>query len=377
MNVAGLILTNIHDEFLPELTRLRAIASVPYGGRYRLIDFALSNMVNANITKVGVITHSNYQSLLDHIGTGKDWDLARRSGGINILPPFVSPFNGGANKIYSTRLEALMGVVNFIMSCKEDYIVLSDCDIVWNLHLEDVIDAHIAQGADITVVTRKIDNRRSFNLATDVREVVADEEGVVRDFREIVEETENDIEISTNCMVINRQILLNIIMDAMSNGNSSFYNYLARHAYQLKIRAYRFQGYYSIINSLSSYFKCNMDMLNSDTRREIFRTPGYPVYTKVRNSTPTIYRNDANVTNSVVADGCIIEGKVENSIIFRGVKIGRGTVVRNSILLQDTNVGDNVSLNCVITDKNVVIRDERTLSGHESLPFFINKGKMI
>ena len=378
MNVAGLIFTNIHDEFLPELTRQRAIASVPYGGRYRLIDFALSNMVNANITDIGVVTHNNYRSLLDHIGTGKDWDLARRSGGITMLPPFVSSADStSANTLYTTRLEALMGVLSFIVHCKQDYIVLSDCDIVWNLHLSEVIDAHIASGADITVVSRHLEDRSRADLTRDTYQVIVRHNNLISDFLEVVDDTEREIDICTNLFVLKRQTLLNIIKGAMAHHNSNFYTYLARNAYSMRIQAFPYTGYYARIDSLPAYFRCSMEMLDPAVRRELLRTEGQPIFTKVRNSAPSLYRTGANVSNSVVADGCIIEGTVENCIVFRGVKVGRGSVIRNSVLLQNTTIADGVSLNCVITDKNVVIRDGRTLSGDASLPFFIGKGKMI
>ena len=158
MNAVGLIFTNIHDNNIPDLTRYRTIASVPYGGRYRLIDFILSSMVNSDITKIGIITHNNYQSLLDHLGTGKDWDLARREGGIKILPPYITSFENAASaKYYASRLEALMGAVNFISRCNEDYIIMSDCDLICNIDLQKVLEYHIEKGADITFVTNTQD----------------------------------------------------------------------------------------------------------------------------------------------------------------------------------------------------------------------------
>ena len=158
MTVAGLIFSNIHDQSIPEMTRRRTMASIPFGCRYRLVDFALSNMVNSGITNVGIITHYNYQSLMDHVGNGKDWDLARRSGGIKILPPYVTAYeNSAASKLYENRLEALMGAVNFINRCGADYIVLSDCDGVLNIDLSEVIEDHVNSGAFMTVVTKKLD----------------------------------------------------------------------------------------------------------------------------------------------------------------------------------------------------------------------------
>ena len=156
MSVAGLIFSNIHDKAIPEMTNIRAMASIPFGGRYRLIDFPLSNMVNSGITKIGIITHDNYQSLMDHIGTGKDWDLARRSGGIKILPPFISTSGvaGHSGRPYTSRLEALLGATAFSSRCNEDQIVLSDCDGICNIDLNEVLDEHIKRNADLTIVTR-------------------------------------------------------------------------------------------------------------------------------------------------------------------------------------------------------------------------------
>ena len=295
-----------------------------------------------------------------------------------MLPPFVSSADStSANTLYTTRLEALMGVLSFIVHCKQDYIVLSDCDIVWNLHLSEVIDAHIASGADITVVSRHLEDRSRADLTRDTYQVIVRHNNLISDFLEVVDDTEREIDICTNLFVLKRQTLLNIIRGAMAHHNSNFYTYLARNAYSMRIQAFPYTGYYARIDSLPAYFRCSMEMLDPAVRRELLRTEGQPIFTKVRNSAPSLYRTGANVSNSVIADGCIIEGTVENCIVFRGVKVGRGSVIRNSVLLQNTTIADGVSLNCVITDKNVVIRDGRTLSGDASLPFFIGKGKMI
>ena len=377
MTAAGLIFSNIHDECLPELTRLRTMASVPFGGRYRLIDFPLSNMVNSGISKIGIITHYNYQSLLDHIGTGKDWDLARRSGGIKILPPFITAYDAKAtSSLYSTRLEALLGVTNFISRCNEDVIVLSDCDTICNIDLTGVLAQHEETGADITVVTKRVDGG---NFSADRHSVmVLDDEGRIIDCSEYSPNIEGSFDVSTNIMVINRSYLITALNDAAAHGYTSFFrDIIARNVSRANFRAYRYAGYYSLINNLPGYFETSMKLLDADVRGELFEISDRPVFTKVRNSAPTSYAEGAKVSNSIVADGCVIEGEVENCVIFRGVKVGKGTVVRNSILLQDTYVGDNVNLNCVITDKNAVIRDGRNLSGHESMPFYIGKGIMV
>ena len=178
MTAVGLIFSNIHDNNIPELTKMRTLGSVPFGGRYRLVDFALSSMVNSGITKIGIVTHNNYQSLMDHLGNGKDWDLARRSGGIKILPPYISAFeNAASNKYYSSRLEALLGTVNFFNRCNEDYVVMSDCDVICNVDLNDVIEQHIRTEADITFVTKMTTHSSHETVSV----VECDKDGIITD----------------------------------------------------------------------------------------------------------------------------------------------------------------------------------------------------
>ena len=377
MTAAGLIFSNIHDQAITELTNQRTMASVPFGCRYRLIDFALSNMVNSDITKVGIVTHNNYQSLLDHIGTGKDWDLSRRSGGIKLLPPFIASYTGPeANKLYSTRLEALMGVTNFIKRCKEDVLVLSDCDAVCNINIADVLSYHEKKKADVTIVSAK-KRFGDCEFRSSVIGVESDVDGRLTGVSQFKPD-EGEFEVSTNLIVANRQFLLNLINDAASKGLKHFYmDVVSKNLSHDRYFVYPYTGYYNIIGSLEGYFACNMELLDPAKRREIFEVANFPIYTKVRNSSPTKYTTNANVKNSYIADGCVIDGTVENSIIFRGVKVGKGAVIRNSIIMQDTYIGSDVSLNCVITDKNVVVNDGRVLSGHQTMPFFIGKGVRV
>lgn len=359
------------------MTRTRTLASVPFGCRYRLIDFALSNMVNSGITHVGVITHYNYQSLLDHIGTGKDWDLARRSGGIKIIPPFAAVFDSqAANKLYTSRLEAMMGATSFLNHCTEDYVVLSDCDVICNIDLNAVIADHIASGADVTMVTKRVDPAKTvLNSANFVTKI--DESGRITDFAEYTP-TEDEVDVSTNIMVMRRDDMLAMIHESAAHGYTSYFrDVISRTLHKQHYHAYRYDGYYAYIGSLEGYFAVSMSLLRPEARDGLFNMKNRPIMTKVRNSAPTRYMGTASVTNSYVADGCVIEGTVENSILFRGVRVGRGTVIRNSILLQDTYTGSNVSLNCVVSDKNVIIKDGRVLSGHESMPFYIGKGIMV
>ncbi len=377
MTAAGLIFSNIHDQSIPEMTRRRTMASIPYGCRYRLVDFALSNMVNSDITNVGIITHYNYQSLMDHVGNGKDWDLARRSGGIKILPPYVAAYeNSAANKLYENRLEALMGAVNFINRCGTDYIVLSDCDAILNIDLNAVLEDHVRSGAYMTIVTKKLEPGK-YRFDKPVSVLTVDADNRITDLADLKPETGNEI-ISTNITVIARTDLQNIVHEALARGLKSFHkDIIAKNLKTKLIRAYQFDGWYSLVSSLEDYFDGSMKLLEADVRRDLFGNKDRQIYTKIRNSAPTKYADGANVKNSLLADGCVIEGEVENCIIFRNVHIGKGTKIKNCILLQDTYVGSNVQLNCVITDKNVVIKDDRTLSGHQTMPFFIGKGEMV
>lgn len=378
MRAAGLIFSNIHDKNMPEMTAKRTMASLPFGGRYRLVDFTLSNMVNSGITKVGIVTHNNYRSLVDHIGTGKDWDLARRGGGIMILPPFITTFdNPRAGKLYTNRLDALMGAMDFISHCDEDVIILSDCDSVCNIDFSDILSYHERNGADATIVTKRMTVNKE-KICAETAVVYANDDMTAKEFVEYTQQLTGEQDVSTNILVLNKEYLLSIINTSIAHGYTEFYHQaISGSMDSSKIMVYRCDGYYNEIGSISQYFAASMDLLDSDVRNELFGEKMRPVYTKVRNSPPTKFGEGAVVKNSLIADGCVIDGTVENCILFRGVRIRKNTVVKNCILLQDTSVGENVRLNCVISDKNANINDERTLSGHETQPFYIAKGKTI
>lgn len=365
----GVIFTNLHEENVPELVRRRTMASIPFGGRYRLIDFALSNMVNSGITTVGLMTSNNYRSLIDHIGSGKDWDLARKDGGLILLPPFSEKHD----KLYTTRMEAMCSLAAFLGRRNEKYVVLTDCDGVAKFDIADIVEYHEAKNADITLVTKhgKVGHRSDFLV------VDANESGRVYEIKHsphLPDGTVSDIFI--NVMVLNRQFLLNIIEEAVTHGYTSFESdILIKQLDSMKIYRYDFQGYYAGIDSMAAYFKHNLELLEKDVRDELFGDRD--IYTKVRDSAPSKYGENAIVKNSLISDGCVIEGVVENSILFRGVKVEKGAVVKNSIIMQDNIIGANTALDCVITDKNVVISDRKTLSGCTALPYFIQKGTRL
>lgn len=370
MNALGIIFSNIHDSNIPELTAERTMASIPFCGRYRLIDFALSNMINSGITKVGVITKSNYQSLMDHVGSGKDWDLARKNGGLMILPPFGVQEN---SMVYNTRLEALKGVFGFLKKSTQEYVIMSDSDAISSIDLEEILKYHNDNGADITMIYT-VKNMKEIsgkdNIILDV-----DGYGRIKGF-EFNPVTSGNVNLYSNIMLIKRTFLLSLISESVAHGKRSFSRDVLAHSTEsMRIFAYQYKGFMTTVSSLQNYYDVSMSMLNADIRQKLFKSS--EIYTKTKDSTPTKYGANCIVKNSLIADGCVIEGEVYNSIIFRGVKIARGTVVRNSILMQDTITGENVSLNAIITDKDVVIRDGRQLSGCDNHPFFISKGSVI
>ena len=372
MTITGIIYANVDDYRMPELTQRRAIASVPFGGRFRLVDFALSNMVNSGISNIGLITNANYQSLMDHIGGGKDWDLARRSGGLRILPPFGTAGTSGGH-VSRTRLESLVDNIAFIRRRNDDYFVLTDGCCVCNIDYGEMVKAHAASGNDVTLVTRVVrEPAREPGMEGSYR-VETDENGRVTDLAEYQGEC-GTVQVCCHITILSRQMLLSLLARATAHGLTGFYYDLLRpQVTQLRIGALRYDGYYARFNSLTEYYAGSMALLRPEVRAALFEVKNRPILTKVRNMPPTLYGTGASVKNTLVADGCRIDGTVENCILFRGVYVGAGAVVRNCVLMQDTYVAPGAQL----TDKNVVVRDGRLLSGHESMPFYICKAQIV
>lgn len=366
-NVLGLVFSNTFDHYLNELTAMRSMGSVPYGGRYRLIDFQLSAMVNAGIGKVGIITKSNYQSLMDHVGNGRAWDLSRKKGGLYILPPFNTTTAGG---IYSGRIEAISNVMDFIEGSDEEYILMTDCNALYNFDFTEMFRQHEKTGADITIAyvngeAPKISELAEFSFGAGGRitGVARNQGGEKKNY-------------SINVFLMRKALLERLINEANSLGYRSFTeDILKRNLEKLKIFGYEAKGFVKVLDGMQSYFEANMALLDSQNRKDLCLSQ--PVYTKVKDDVPAIYGLNSKVSNSLVADGCVIEGEVINSVLFRGVHIGKGTVVKDCVLMQNTYIGDNVSLNCVTADKDVVIKPGKVLSGDKSFPVHIGKGIVI
>ena len=368
-SVAGIVFANAHDETIAKLTQKRSIASVPFGGRYRLIDFCLSNLVNAGISNVGIITKEKYRSLMDHLGSGMHWDLDRKSGGIRILPPF----NVSRVRLYQNHVEALYGAMDFMTRCKEKYIVVYDARTVANIDIKAVVKQHINTNADITVVCRKglkITNGDN-TMALDVNK-----EGriVLTGFPQKI--AADDVR-SMGVYVFNREKLIEIVEESYRTGGDTINDdIISANLDTLKIMAYEHKNYAEIMDCPKAYRRANFELLDANVRKDLFNNER-PIYTKTRDDMPTRYGVDSCVKNSLIAEGCVIEGTVKNSVLFRGVKVEKGAVVENCILMQGVTVGENAVLDNVISDKNATVGAGMVAKGTEEKEFFIEKNQKI
>ena len=344
------------------------MASVPFGGRYRLIDFALSNFVNAGITKVGVITKSNYNSLLDHLGSGIWWDLDRKNGGLFLLPPFSTSKAG----FYTDKIDALAGVMTFLKRSREDYVVISDSDIVSNIDFDKIISFHKKNGGGITAAYKN-DEILSTERSTKAFELNAD--GNITSAHKI---TENGIyNYSIDLYVIDRKLLIDIVSIASKYGTDApTRNMLKKEIGEFSVKGYNVTDYAEIIFSKESYARITMDLLNREIRDKLFNK-SRPVYTKTRDDMPTRFGVDAKTDNCLIAGGCVIEGNVKDSVIFRGVTVGNDSKISNSIIMQGAKIGKNCTLENVIIDKAAVISDGMTLIGQKDNYIYIEKEKVI
>lgn len=358
-----------HDE-LRELTEARMPASVPFAGRYRLIDFILSSMVNAGITDVGVVLQGNYQSLLDHLGSGKDWDLSRSHGGLRLLPPFATEQVRGTSGIRG-KMEALAGVRSYLEGIRQSHVVLADSDLVINIPLQDVYQAHLASGADITAVCTS-----DVSGPGDVTYFRLGEEGRISEVLYPLHNTAG-CHRSLEIYILSKQLLLDLVDECISHDQVSFRGgVLQAKASTLRLQSYVWDGYAAQIRTLKGYYRRSMELLDPAIRREVFPA-SRPIFTKERSEAST-YVDPAGVCcNCLVADGCTIEGTVENSILFRGVSVAKGAEVKDCILMQDTTISRDAVLGHVIADKDVVVMESRTLIGHENYPMTIAKGSQV
>lgn len=371
-NAFGLIYTGEANARLRELTFSRSVAAVPFGGRYRVIDFLLSDMVNTGISNVGLITQRNYHSLMDHLGSGKEWDLHRKRDGLFILPPFVTKDNTG---MYRGTVDAIRSVLGYVRRSTQRYVILTGSHTLYNTTYDAMLRQHIETGAEITIMYNV---EREFNRADQFD-----------DLRLTMDETCRVTDLSLDpyfptssfrgcdAYIMEKERLEYLVEEAASHGEYDFMrDVLVKNVDKCRIYGWRYDGYVARLDSVSTFYKHNMELLDPAIRMDLFN-PRTPIYTKVKDEVPAKYTDTGRVRNSIVADGCIIEGEVENSVLFRGVHVCKGAVVRDSIIMQACYVGENSTLSNVVMDKGVLILNGRNISGYKTYPVIIRKGTTV
>lgn len=375
VNALGVIFPNSYDSMVPELVAERAMAAIPFAGRYRMIDFVLSSMVHAGMDNISLVVRKNYHSLMDHLGAGREWDLTRKNGGLSIFPPYAEK----NIKVYHGLVEALASILPFLRDQKEEYVVMANGNIAVNFDFAKLIDTHIKSGADVTTVYAKqelpacIMDDRSTNK--DMYYSLEIEDGRVNRIR-VNYRVEGVQNVSMSLYVIKRHLLIDLIEGAYVLGHSYFErDVLLPRLGELNVQAYECKDYFARITDMKSYFDENMKLLDEANLDGLFAAN--PVYTKIRDDNPTRYIAGASAKNIMAADGCVIEGEVENSVLFRGVKIGKGAKVKNCVLMQDTVVEAGANIEYVISDKNVVISAGKEVKGTDTFPVFVEKYKTV
>ncbi len=371
----GIIFPNSYDALVPDLVNVRLMASIPFASRYRLIDFILSSMTQCGIDNISVMVNNNYHSLMDHLDSGREWDLVRKNGGLHIFPPFAEK----AAKPYTGRVGALANILDFLRDEREKYVVITDTNIVVNFDFNAMIRRHIESGADVTVaynqqelpesLMRSQSNDQGYYYTFGIEDgritkiyVNAKDPGVQK--------------FSMNIFVVERELLIDLINTAFVRGQEFFErDVLLPRLNKMNIQAYKHEGYIARICDMKSYFDENMKLLDEYNLDSLFS--GHQIYTKIRDDNPTRYIEGAKAQNVMVADGCVIEGEVENSILFRGVRIAKGAKVKNCILMQDTVVEAGANVEYLIMDKNVTITAGKEMKGTGTFPVYIGKFQTV
>lgn len=368
LNAMGLIRADTKRISLGDLSKPRALAAVPFGGRYRIIDFILSSLVNSGVKSVGLIAQNKYMSLMDHLGTGAPWDLDRKNNyGLSILPPYVNSEFGG-----TPGVDELLGILNFIRSNPHKHVIIVHSNIVFNMTFNDMMAEHQKSGADITIMV----NRDGGEYGSPAYLFETDRRGYVTGLLLDPEKPKSNRE-SLGVLLMEKEILLDILMEAIAKEERDFdLRMIIRHAENLKVKTYEYKGQVFRIQNIQEYFNASMNLLQEKYRNQLF-AQGMPIYTKVKDEAPTLYAEGANVSNSLLSDGCRIMGTVKDSVLFRGITISPNSKVKNCIIMQNVLISENCEIENVIIDKDSVVRPGMKLVGHKAYPIVIEKGAIV
>lgn len=370
MEATGIIFSNIYDSKMGDLTWGRTSGSIPFGGRYRQIDFVLSNMSNSGIRNIGIITKYNYQSLMDHLANCEDWDL-HLGENVRFLPPYATGHTGA----YRGKLEALQTALPVLMRSDAEYAVLADTGVLCAIDFSKVLDAHAASGCDLTVVAKagRADGARTIPLALRVGE-----NGQVTDLAVDYCAPEEYL-AGMSLFIMERKKLISVIQELVPHGKYHFERDFVLPQYnegKLSVNVYSFQNVALFNESLPEYYQNNLRLLEPDVRHSLFRS-GLPIYTKVRDTVPTLFGESGEAGECLVADGCHIFGKASHSVIFREVDLEEDCEVESSVLMQGSRVGARSQLHYVVLDKNVTVKPDTKLQGTPEHPLYISKGVTI
>ena len=370
MNAMGIIFAN--DGTIGALTEKRTMASLPFGGRYRQVDFALSNLCAAGVHHVGIITRHSYQSLMNHIGSGEEWGMELEEGGLEFLTPYAMSRTDN----YRGKLESLYSAMAFLDYGEEDeHVFMIDSAILSNIDLKDVLDSHVASGADITVVTKDgiANGEKQLDLALKL-----DADGKILDMA-VDYVAPADYMASMDIFVLSKKWLSKQVKEHIAHNLYHMDRDLVLGQWQkgnISVNVYQFKGAAMYNESVEEYFANSLALIDKKTRHDLFHY-NHPVYTKVRDRVPTYYGADSNVKSCIVADGCMLGGTAKDSVLFRQVTLYPGAVVENCVIMNDTIIGEGAELKNVILDKDVQVRPGAKLYGTPTNPIIVRRGEIV
>ncbi len=372
-SIVGVIMASDIGNTFNELSDIRSVSAIPVCGKYRAIDFPVSNMANSSVNTVGILIQHQFRSIMDHMGAGTDWDLDRRNGGLFLFPPvFTDMFHRG---LYKGTAEALYSNLDFFRDCKHEWVLIAKGNTIYNQDYNEIFNFHMANDADITIGYRCMNDVAPEDL-TGSTIIDVDENNNLLNLEDKPMHPKGN-KAMTGTIFMRKSLLIALLEEnASKNYTNLKKDIILRSIGRLKIKCHEFKGYWRELSSLNCYYNLNMDMLKPEIYSELFRQKN-KIMTKVKDETPAKYNEEASVRNSIVADGCIIEGTVENSILFRGVIVKKGATVRNSIIMQGTEIGENCYINFSILDKSVIMGADKQVQGLPSRPYLIPKETVI